>query len=82
MWLPGSVALSRGAASLTCSTSPAHFSEGARLKLETMASIVEAAEQGNLVPTSGRAVPLSDAIAAITELETTGMPKGRLVILP
>ena len=47
-----------------------------------MAGITEAAEQGKLVPKIGRVAPLSEAIAALTELETTGLPKGKLVIVP
>lgn len=45
-----------------------------------MAGITEAARPGGLVPKIGRIVPLSGAIPALTELETQGMPKGRLVI--
>lgn len=49
---------------------------------EGIAAIVDAAVAGKLVPKIGRIVPLSEAIAAITELETTGSPKGKLVIVP
>ncbi|HEY0534348.1 MAG TPA: NADP-dependent oxidoreductase [Actinoplanes sp.] len=45
-----------------------------------IAGITDAAEQGRLIPKIGRTVPLTDAIEALTELETTGRPKGRLVI--
>jgi NADPH:quinone reductase-like Zn-dependent oxidoreductase len=45
-----------------------------------MAGITEAAEQGKLVPSIGRIVRLPDAIVALVELETTGLPKGKLVI--
>jgi NADPH:quinone reductase-like Zn-dependent oxidoreductase len=45
-----------------------------------MAGITEAAQQGGLVPKIGRTVPLSRAIPALTELETAGTPKGKLVI--
>jgi hypothetical protein len=34
------------------------------------------------VPAIGRTAPLSDAIAAIVELQMTGLPKGKLVIAP
>ncbi len=44
--------------------------------------ITKAAEQGHLVPTIGRTVPLSDAVSAIIDLERTGLPKGKLVIVP
>jgi NADPH:quinone reductase-like Zn-dependent oxidoreductase len=47
-----------------------------------MAGIAEAAEQGKLVPAIGRTAPLSEAISAVVELETTGLPKGKLVIVP
>ncbi|MGZ6019870.1 MAG: NADP-dependent oxidoreductase [Phenylobacterium sp.] len=47
-----------------------------------MAGVTTAAEQGKLVPKIGRTTPLSEAIAALTELETTGQPKGKLVIVP
>lgn len=47
-----------------------------------MAGVAEAAEQGALAPKIGRVVPLSEAIAALTEQETTGLPKAKLVIVP
>ena len=46
------------------------------------AGITEAAERGKLVPAIGRIVPLSEAISAVVELERTGSPKGKLVIVP
>ncbi len=49
---------------------------------ESMAGIIKAAEQGKLSPTIGRVVQLSEAISALVELETTGLPKGKLVIVP
>ena len=49
--------------------------------LQRMAGITEAAELGKLVPKIGRTVPLSEAIPALTELETVGTPKGKLVIV-
>jgi len=49
---------------------------------ESFAGIMEAAERGTLVPAIGRTVPLSRAIPAIAELEKTGSPKGKLVIVP
>jgi NADPH:quinone reductase-like Zn-dependent oxidoreductase len=48
---------------------------------ETFAGITEAIERGKLTPAIGRIAPLSEAISAITELEMTGMPKGKLVIV-
>lgn len=49
---------------------------------ESWAGVTEAAEHGVLAPKIGRAVPLSEAIPAIAELERTGSPKGKLVIVP
>ena len=59
-----------------------HQTVFARLTPQAMDCIVEAAEQGKLAPTIGRTVPLSEAISALTELETAGTPKGKLVIVP
>ncbi len=47
-----------------------------------MAGITEAVERGKLIPAVGRIAPLSEAISAVVELETTGLPKGKLVIVP
>lgn len=47
-----------------------------------MTGITEAAERGSLTPKIARTVPLSEAIEALTELETKGTPKGKLVIQP
>ncbi len=49
---------------------------------QSLAAVAEAAEQGKLVPTIGRIAPLSEAIPAVVELERTGSPKGKLVIVP
>jgi NADPH:quinone reductase-like Zn-dependent oxidoreductase len=49
---------------------------------QSLAGIAEAAEQGKLVAAIGRIVPLSEAIPAVVELERTGSPKGKLVIVP
>ena len=49
---------------------------------QSLAGITEAAKRGILVPALGRIAPLSDAISAVVELETTGFPKGKLVIVP
>lgn len=49
---------------------------------EGMATIKDAAVQGKLTPKIGRTVPLTEAIAAIIELETAGSPKGKLLIVP
>lgn len=49
---------------------------------EGMAAIVDAAVQGQLTPKIDRMVPLSEAIPAIIDLEETGLPKGKLIIVP
>lgn len=49
---------------------------------QSLAGIAKAAERGKLVPAIGRVVPLSEAISAVVELERTGSPKGKLVIVP
>jgi len=49
---------------------------------QSLAGVSEAAERGELVPTIGRVAPLSEAISAIVELEKTGLPRGKLVIVP
>ncbi len=49
---------------------------------ECMAGITEAVERGKITSMIGRMVPLSEAISAVVELETTGLPKGKLVIVP
>ena len=49
---------------------------------QALAGITEAAERGQFVPAIGRIVPLSEAISAVVELERTGLPKGKLVIVP
>jgi NADPH:quinone reductase-like Zn-dependent oxidoreductase len=49
---------------------------------QALAGVAEAAEQGKLVPAIGRIAPLSEAISALVELERTGSPKGKLVIVP
>lgn len=53
-----------------------------KLTQPSMAAIIEAVEQGKITPTIGRIVPLYEAIPAIVALETTGLPKGKLVIFP
>ena len=49
---------------------------------EGMAGIVDAAVNGKLTPKIARTVPLSEAIPAIVALETTGLPKGKVVVVP
>ncbi len=49
---------------------------------QSLAGIAEAAERGQLVAAIARIVPLSEAIPAVVELERTGFPKGKLVIIP
>lgn len=54
----------------------------AKVTPQSLAGIFEAVEQGKLTPTIGRTVPLSEAIPAIIELEKTGLPSGKLVVIP
>jgi NADPH:quinone reductase-like Zn-dependent oxidoreductase len=49
---------------------------------QSLAGVADAAERGSLAPEIGRVVPLEDAIPVIVELERTGSPKGKLVIVP
>ncbi|OBH07341.1 hypothetical protein A5695_03010 [Mycobacterium sp. E1747] len=60
--------------------SPRHKIAAGRPTPDHMAGIAEAAQRGKLAPKVARTVRLSDAIAALTELETRGTPKGKLVI--
>jgi NADPH:quinone reductase-like Zn-dependent oxidoreductase len=54
----------------------------AQVTPQILAGIAEAVEQGKIAPTIGRTVSLSEAIPAIIELEKTGLPSGKLVIVP
>jgi NADPH:quinone reductase-like Zn-dependent oxidoreductase len=54
----------------------------AQVTPQSLAGIVAAVEEGKLAPTIGRTVPLSEAIPAIIELEKTGLPRGKLMIIP
>jgi len=65
-----------------CLLSPRHHLVFANPTPQALAGITEAAERGKLVPAIGRVVPLSEAISAVIELERTGSPKGKLVIVP
>lgn len=49
---------------------------------EGMAGITNALIQGKLKPKIAKSVALSAAIPAIIDLETTGLPKGKLLIVP
>lgn len=49
---------------------------------QCLAGIAEALEWGQFAPAIGRVVPLSEAISAVVELEKTGSPEGKLVIVP
>jgi NADPH:quinone reductase-like Zn-dependent oxidoreductase len=46
------------------------------------AGLIDAALKGELAPKIGKTVSLSEAIPAIVALETTGLPKGKVLILP
>lgn len=61
-------------------TSRRHRIAGGNPTPAHMAGITAAAERGSLTPKIARTVPLADAIEALTELETKGRPKGKLVI--
>ena len=65
-----------------CLLSSRHHLVFANPTPQALAGITAAAEQGKLVPAIGRVVPLSEAIPAVVELERTGLPKGKLVIVP
>jgi|SRR5580658_7261814 len=71
---PGTLAL--------CLVSPRHAIGSGNPNPKRMAGIADAAERGLIAPKVARVAPLSEAIAALTELETTGQPKGKLVIVP
>ncbi len=62
--------------------SPRHAIASGNPNPARMAGITEAAQRGELSPKIARVAPLSEATAAITELEKTGQPKGKLVIVP
>ena len=49
---------------------------------QCIVGVAEAMERGQLVPVIGRIVPLSEATSAVVELERTGLPKRKLVIVP
>jgi hypothetical protein len=49
---------------------------------QSLTGVAEAADHGKLVSAIGRIAPLSEAISAVVELERTGSPKGKLVIVP
>jgi NADPH:quinone reductase-like Zn-dependent oxidoreductase len=66
---------------IACLFSPQHKLASGNPTQQRMAGITEAAERGKLVPKIGRTVSLSEAIPALTELETAGTPKGKLVIV-
>jgi NADPH:quinone reductase-like Zn-dependent oxidoreductase len=53
----------------------------ARVTPQLLASTVSAVEEGKLAPMISRTVPLSEAIPAIIELEKTGFPRGKLVVM-
>jgi NADPH:quinone reductase-like Zn-dependent oxidoreductase len=61
--------------------SPRHQTVFGRVTPQSLGGIVEAVEQGKLAPAIGRTVPLSEAIPAVIELEKTGLPPGKLVVI-
>jgi NADPH:quinone reductase-like Zn-dependent oxidoreductase len=62
--------------------SAGHQTVFGRVTPQSLQGIAVAVEQGKLAPTIGRTVPLSKAIPAIIELEKTGLPPGKLVVIP
>lgn len=84
MLKPGGVAVHAvpSPARLAAALLPRHALASGNPNPSGMAGITEAAEQGKLIPNIARTVPLSEAIPALTEQETTGLPKGKLVIVP
>jgi NADPH:quinone reductase-like Zn-dependent oxidoreductase len=62
--------------------SPRHAIASGNPNPSRMTGVAESADRGDLTPKVARVVPLSEAIAALTELETMGQPKGKLVIVP
>ena len=62
--------------------SPRHRTIFGKMTPQTLLGILEAVKQGKIAPTIGRLVPLSQAIPAIIELEKTGSPSGKLVVVP
>lgn len=62
--------------------SPRHQAVFGQPTAQVLAELAKAAAQDRLVPVIGRTAPLSNAIAALEELELTGLPKGKLIIVP
>lgn len=50
--------------------------------VQGMADLADAFKRGQIVAAIGHIAPLSEAISAVVELERTGLPKGKLVIVP
>jgi NADPH:quinone reductase-like Zn-dependent oxidoreductase len=63
-------------------TSPRHSLAQGTPSPAHMNGITDAAQRGKLAAKIARTAPLADAVEAITELETKGTPKGKLVITP
>jgi NADPH:quinone reductase-like Zn-dependent oxidoreductase len=63
-------------------TSPRHHLAQGTPSPAHMNAIAGAAEQGKLAAKIARTAPLTDAVEALTDLETKGTPKGKLVITP
>jgi NADPH:quinone reductase-like Zn-dependent oxidoreductase len=63
-------------------TSPRHHIAQGTPSPAHMNGIAGAAKQGKLAAKIARTVSLTEAVGALTELETKGTPKGKLVITP
>ncbi len=61
--------------------SPRHKLVFANPSLDVLTKIADAAAAGKLVQPIGATVPLAVAIPALAELERSGVPKGKLVIV-
>jgi NADPH:quinone reductase-like Zn-dependent oxidoreductase len=62
--------------------SPRHRTIFGKVTPDSLVGIIEGVKQGKIAPTIGRTVPLSEAISAIINLEQTGLPSGKLVVIP
>jgi NADPH:quinone reductase-like Zn-dependent oxidoreductase len=62
--------------------SPRHRTIFGKVTPDSLVGIIEGVKQGKIAPAIGRIVPLSEAIPAIIDLEKTGLPSGKLVVVP
>jgi NADPH:quinone reductase-like Zn-dependent oxidoreductase len=62
--------------------SPRHRTIFGKVTPQSLVGIIEGVKQGKIAPAIGRIVPLSEAIPAIIDLEKSGLPSGKLVVIP